>query len=199
MTLRAVDEEPTQRGKTRSVTFRMDNALIDELQREADLKDISMNVLVNQILRRYRDWERYEKEIGMMPVPKVMLSSIIEEAVSMARKGGIKDVGPYRDKIVKEAAQTAFSLMKDQVLFMKKNYDLWTVLSVLQEYMKVSGIKSDHKIEGANSHVFIIQHELGENWSIFTKELLSMIFEDLTKVKADINFTSNTVIAKVRL
>jgi hypothetical protein len=199
MTLRAIDEAPPERATTRSVTFRMDNALIEELQREADLKDISMNVLVNQILRRYKDWDRYETKIGMMPVPKAMLSSIIEEAVAMARKSGIKDISPYRDKIVKEAAKTAFSLMKDQILFMKKNYDLWTVLSVLQEYMKVSGIKSDHKLEGAGDHVFIIQHELGDNWSIFTKEMLSMIFEDLTRVKADINFTANTVMAKVRL
>jgi hypothetical protein len=199
MTLIALDEAPPERATTRSVTFRMDNTLIDELQREADLKDVSMNVLVNHVLRRYKDWDRYETEVGMMPVPKVMLSSIIEEAVSMAHKSGVKDIDPYRDKIVKEAAKTAFSLMKDQILFMKKNYDLWTVLSVLQEYMKVSGIKSDHKMEGAGDHVFIIQHELGENWSIFTKELLSMIFEDLTKVKADINFTANTVITKVRL
>jgi hypothetical protein len=32
--------------------------------------------------------------------------------------------------------------MKDAVLFMRKDYNFWTVLSVLQEYMKVSGINS---------------------------------------------------------
>lgn len=199
MTLRAVDDAPPERGTTRSVTFRMDNALIEELRREADLKDISTNVLVNQVLRRYTDWDRYETKVGMMPVPKTMLSSLIEDVVAMAYNDGIKDIGPLRERIVKEAARAAFSLMKDQILFMKKSYDLWTVLSVLQEYMKVSGIKSDHRTEGTGRHVFVIQHELGESWSIFTRELLSMIFEDLAKVRADISFTENTVVAQVGL
>ena len=64
--------------KTRSITFRLDSSVIDELQREADQKEISLNVLVNQALKRYEEWDRYESRIGMMPVPKVMLSSLIE-------------------------------------------------------------------------------------------------------------------------
>lgn len=181
------------------MTFHIDSALIDEMQREADQKDVSLNVLVNQVLRRYRDWDRYETMIGMMPVPKVMLTSIIEEAASIANSGGIGDIGRYWDRIVKEAALAAFSIMKDQVMFMKKGYNLWTVLSVLQEYMKAAGIKSDHRTEPGGRHVFIIRHELGENWSIFTEELMSMIFESLANVRPDISVTSNTVVAEVRL
>ena len=89
--------------------------------------------------------------------------------------------------------------MKDSVLFMKKQYNLWVVLSVLEEYMKVSGIKADHKIEAGQKHVFIIQHELGENWSLFTKELLGLIFENLAKVRIESSITPNTTIAEVTL
>ena len=48
--------------KTRSVTFRVDSAVVDELQREADGKEVSLNVLVNQVLKRYSDWGKYEKQ-----------------------------------------------------------------------------------------------------------------------------------------
>jgi hypothetical protein len=90
--------------------------------------------------------------------------------------------------------------MKDSVLFMRKNYNIWTLLSVLQQYMKVSGINSDHRIEaGGRKHIFVIQHELGENWSLFTKELLILIFENLAKVKVDVNITPNTTVAEVVL
>jgi len=82
---------------------------------------------------------------------------------------------------------------------MKKQYNLWVVLSVLEEYMKVSGIKADHKLEGSRKHVFIIQHELGENWSLFTKELLELIFHKLANVNAEINVTPNTTVAEVVL
>jgi hypothetical protein len=188
-----------QSRRTRSVTFRLDSAVIDELQTEANNREISLNVLVNQILKRYEEWDRYENKIGMMPVPKVILSSLIDRAISIAKSSGIKDVEHYRDEVIKQAAELAFSLMKDSVLFMKKQYNLWVVLSVLEEYMKVSGIKADHKIEGSRKHVFIIQHELGENWSLFTKELLSIIFEKLANVRAEINVTSNTTVAEVVL
>jgi hypothetical protein len=184
--------------KTRSITFRLDSSVIDEMQREADQKETSLNVLVNQVLKRYTEWDRYESKIGMMPVPKVMLSSLIDKSIAIAKDNiGVKDIEPYRAEILKSAAQIAFSIMKDSVLFMKKQYNLWVVLSVLQEYMKVSGINSDHRIEGGRKHVFVIQHELGENWSLFTKELLKIIFESLANVKVEVSVTSNTTVAEV--
>jgi uncharacterized protein (UPF0216 family) len=82
---------------------------------------------------------------------------------------------------------------------MKKQYTLTAVLAVLQDYMKVSGINADHRIEGGRKHVFVIQHSLGDNWSLFTKELLKLIFENLDKVKAEVNVTRNTTIAEVVL
>ncbi|NOJ27540.1 MAG: hypothetical protein DA330_05970 [Nitrososphaera sp.] len=188
-----------QPKKTRSVTFRIDSSVIDELQAESDNREISLNVLVNQVLKRYSEWDRYENKIGMMPVPKQILTTLIDKSIEIARASGVKDVDKYRNEIIKQSAQIAFGLMKDSVLFMKKQYNLWVVLSVLEEYMKVSGIKSDHRIEGSSKHVFVIQHDLGENWSLFTKELLSLIFENLASIKADIGVTSNTTVAQVLL
>jgi hypothetical protein len=188
--------------KTRSITFRLDSSVMDEMQREADQKETSLiNVLVNQVLKRYAEWDRYESKIGMMPVPKVMLSSLIDKSIEIAKDNiGIKDIEPYRDEILKSAAQIAFSVMKDSVLFMKKQYNLWVVLAVLQDYMKVSGINSDHRIEGGGrKHVFVIQHELGENWSLFTKELLKLIFESLANVKVEVSVAPNTTVAEVML
>ena len=192
-------ESTSHSKKSRSVTFRLDSKVIDELQTEADNREISLNVLVNQVLKRYADWDRYENKLGVMPVPRTILSNLIDKAISIAKSSGIKDVDHYRDEIIKQAAELAFALMKDSVLFMKKQYNLWVVLSVLEEYMKVSGIKADHKLEGSRKHVFIIQHELGENWSLFSKELLSLIFEKLANVKAEFNVTPNTTVAEVVL
>ena len=192
-------EGSSQSRKTRSVTFRIDASIIDELQTEADNREISLNVLVNQVLKRYSEWDRYESKIGMMPVPKIMLSTLIDKAISVAKSSGIKDMERYRADIIRQAAQIAFDLMKDSVLYMKKQYNLWVVLAVLEEYMKVSGIKADHKIEGSRKHVFVIQHELGENWSLFTKDLLTLIFENLASVRAEISVTPNTTVAEVVL
>jgi len=192
-------DESIKPRKTKSITFRLDTKVIEELQREADQGEISLNVMVNQVLRRFVEWDRYENKLGMIPIPKSMLSTLIDETMQLASDAKIPDLESYRTKIVNNAAETALNVMKDSVLFMRKDYSFWTVLDVLREYMKVAGIMSDHRIEAGRKHVFIIQHELGENWSLFAKELLSKIFVELAKVKADISTTPKTVKAEVNL
>jgi hypothetical protein len=192
-------DESVKPRKTKSITFRLDTKVIEELQREADQGEISLNVLVNQVLRRFVEWDRYENKLGMIPIPKSMLSTLIDETMRFASDAKIPDLESHRAKIVNNAAETALNVMRDSVLFMRKDYSFWTVLDVLREYMKVAGIMSDHRIEAGRKHVFIIQHELGENWSLFAKELLSKIFVELAKVKADISTTPKTVKAEVNL
>jgi hypothetical protein len=195
--LESFSGESVRPRKSRSITFRLDTNVIEELQREADEGELSLNILVNHVLRRYVEWDRYEKKLRMIPVPMTLLSKLIDDIMKFAVDERIMDLNLHRDKIIKNAAETAFNVIKDSVLFMKKKYNLWTVLEVLQEYMKVSGIMSDHRIEPDRRHVFIIQHELGENWSLFAKELLYKIFAELAEVRAEINMTPKTVKAEV--
>jgi hypothetical protein len=190
-----VNENKT--GKTRSITFRLESSIIEELQTEAEYRETSLNVLINQILRRYSNWERYENKMGMIPIPKIMLSGIMDEVMKIGKDSGIEDVMNFRNKLIKELSRTAFEFLKDSVLLIKKNYNLLVVLEVLEQYMKVVGINSDHRIEDDGKHVYVIQHRLGENWSLFIKEFLILIFENLGKVKVDISSTENTTVAKV--
>lgn len=197
--MESLKPDDTKPKKTKSITFRLDSTVVEELQRDADQGEISLNVLVNQILKRNVEWDRYENKLGMMPIPKSMLTTLIDEAMQLAADAKIADLESYRNKIVNNAAETALKVMKDSVLFMRKEYSFWTVLDVLRQYMKVAGIISDHRIERGRKHVFIIQHDLGENWSFFAKELLSKIFIELAQVRAEISTTSKTVRAEISL
>lgn len=183
--------------KTRSITFRLESTIIEELQAEAEYRETSLNVLINQVLRRYSNWERYENKMGMLPIPKVILSSLMDEIMRIGKEKGIEDILAFRTAIIKELSLIAFTFLKDSVLLIKKNYNLITVLEVLEQYMKVVGINSDHRIEDDGKHIYVIQHRLGENWSLFIKEFLILLFENLGKVKVDISSTQNTTVAKV--
>jgi hypothetical protein len=156
-----------------------------------------LNVLINQILRRYSNWERYEGKMGMLPIPKIILASLMDEIMRIGKENGIEDISSFRNALIKELSQIAFTFLKDSVLLIKKNYNLVTVLEVLEQYMKVVGINSDHRIEDDGKHIYVIQHKLGENWALFIKEFLILLFENLGKVKADISNTQNTTVAKV--
>jgi predicted HicB family RNase H-like nuclease len=184
-------------GKTRSITFRLESSIIEELQIEAEYRETSLNVLINQILRRYSNWERYEGKMGMLPIPKIILASLMDEIMRIGKENGIEDISSFRNALIKELSQIAFTFLKDSVLLIKKNYNLITVLEVLEQYMKVVGINSDHRIEDDGKHIYVIQHKLGENWALFIKEFLILLFENLGKVKADISNTQNTTVAKV--
>ena len=184
-------------SKTRSITFRLETNTIEELQTEAEYRETSLNVFINQILRRYSNWERYESKMGMLPIPKIMISSMLDEAIKSGKENGIDDITQFRNSLIKELSQIAFTFLKDSVLLIKKNYNLFTVLEVLEQYMKVVGINSDHRVEDDGKHIYVIQHKLGENWSLFIKEFLILIFENLGKVKVDISSTQNTTVAKV--
>lgn len=184
-------------SKTRSITFRLESSVIEELQMEADYRETSLNVLINQILRRYSNWERYENKIGMIPIPKIILSSVMDQVVNAGVESGIEDISKFKESLVKDLSLIAFNFLKDSVLLIKKNYNLFTVLEVLEQYMKVIGINSDLRIEEDGRHVYVIQHKLGEIWSLFIKEFLILVFENLGRVKVDISSTPNTTVAKV--
>ena len=175
---------PPKKEKTRSITYRLPERIVEELETEAMQKNISQNVLVKQILEKFIQWDRFSDKIGMIPVPKSIL-----EALGVDMDG--KDI----DEII----NVVKPIIKDNVMFIKGDYDLKRCIETLEDYMRASGMKSDHRIEGELHH-FIIQHELGMKWSVFTEQLLKEIFHDFLPDK-NIKFktTNSTVIATIAL
>ena len=175
---------PPIKETTRSITYRLPAKLVDELETEAMQKSISQNVLVRQILEKYVRWDRFADKIGMIPVPKSILEALGKEMTG-------EDIGDVLEVIV--------PLIKESVMFMKGKYDLKRCIETLEDYMRATGMKSDHRIEGALHH-FIIQHELGIKWSFFTEQLFKEIFHEFLPDK-NIKFqtTEKTVIATIEL
>jgi len=169
---------------TRSITYRLPSKIVEELEIEAIHKNISQNVLVKQILEKYVKWDRFGDKIGMIPIPKEVLDSLGAE---------------MNGEDIHEIIKTVLPVIKDTVLFMKGKYDLKRCIETLEDYIRASGMKSDHRIEGELHH-FIIQHELGLNWSFFTEQLLKEIFNQFLPDK-NIKFqtTKNTIIATIAL
>ncbi len=170
--------------QTRSISYRLPAHLIDELETEAMEKEISQNVLVKQILEKYVKWDRFADKIGMVPVPKDILQVLGEE---------------MDGNVINKIIDTMLPLIKDWVMFMKGTYDLKRAIEAMEDYMKASGMTSDHRIEG-DIHHFVIQHNLGMKWSLFTEMLLKQIFHQfLPNLTMKSRTTSNTIIASIAL
>ncbi len=176
--------EKQKKETTRSITYRLPETLINELENESSQKKISQNVLVKQILEKYVQWDRYSAKMGMIPVPKEILQSLGDDLD-----------GQDIDAII----NVLFPIIKNTVMFIKGGFDLERCIETLEDYMRTSGVKSDHRVDG-NLHSFIIQHDLGIKWSVFTEQLLTQIFRNFASDK-DLKFqtTDSTVILKVSL
>ena len=179
-----VRKQQQKKEITRSITYRLPEALINELDSEAKQKKISQNVLIKQILERYIQWDRYSDKIGMVPVPKEIIESLGEDLDG-------------RD--IDEIINVVFPMIKNNVMYIKGGYDLERCIETLEDYMRASGMNSDHRIDG-ELHTFIIQHDLGMKWSVFTEQLLTQIFRNFASDK-NLKFqtTDSTVILKVAL
>src|SRR5574340_226693 len=106
------------------------------------------------------------------------------------------------NKDSKDAENVDYKQKKRKVkwdMFMKGNYDLKRAIEALEDYMRASGMTSDHRIEGGIHH-FIIQHNLGIKWSLFTEYLLKQIFHQfLPNLAMQCKTTPNTTIASIAL
>ncbi len=182
----SVTQKPheSKHEKTRSITYRLPAKLVEDLETEATQKEISQNVLVKQILEKYTQWDKFANIIGMIPVPKDVLKTL-----------GEKMEGDEINKII----DVILPLIKDWVMFMKGNYDLKRAIESLEDYMRASGMTSDHRTEGSVHH-FIIQHNLGMRWSLFTEQLLKRMFHQfLPQTTMNCRTTPNTTIASIAL
>ena len=170
--------------KTRNVTYRLPVHIVEELEREAMNRNISQNVLAKQVLGKFISWDRFADKIGMIPVPRKILESL-------GSKMDANDIHTIIDTIK--------PIITNNVMFIKGKYDLKRCIETLEDYMKASGMNSDHRVEGPLHH-FVIQHELGFKWSLFTAQLLKEIFHEfLPEQDVKAQTTESTVIVTIAL
>ena len=170
--------------KTDTMSYRLPTELLKSLETEAMQKNISQNVLVKQILTKYIEWDRFAQKMGMIPVPQRILESL---------------GGEMSHQEILKVIDTLFTTIKDSILLMKGGYDLKRTIETLEDYMRSSGMESDHRKEN-DVHHFIIQHKMGMQWSIFTELLLRRVFTEFEMEKELIfQTTESTVIASIPL
>jgi len=181
----STQRKPHQKIKeeTNTTSYRLPSKLLDDLETEAREKNISQNVLVKQILMKYLGWDRYSQRIGMVPVPQTILRNL---------------AGDLTHQEILKIIDLLFTTIKDSVMLMKGGYDLKRTIETLEDYMRNSGMDSDHRIEG-DLHHLIIQHKMGIQWSIFTELLLRRVFAEFEIMELKFQTTESTVIATIPL
>lgn len=164
-----------------SVTFRLGKELLNELRREAENRQVSLNTLANQMFKQFIDWHFSAAKAGWIPAQREMLRKLINKC----SEEEAKELGRY----------IADFQMPDLILLLRRQYDFASFLDVMEALLKVSQFPYNHS-ENDGKHFFVIQHDLGKKWSLYMTHLFLRVCEELAS-RPEIMSTDNTVTMKV--
>ena len=163
-------------------TVRLTRNLDELIQKDAKEKNLSVNALVNNIMTKYSEWDRYISKFGFISIASETFQAILEE---------VDD-----EKIEKIAKELGQQMPQAVTLFWFKELSLETFLKTITLYSKYSGL---HKIEIERDEdcVITFHHELGEKWSVFLRYFISQFVESAVGVIPKVKTTDSLIIVRV--
>ncbi len=156
----------TRKASSDSVTFRLNSSVLDKLSKRADLQKTSLNVLVNQVMCNYVEWDVDSIKAGWIPTQRTILTKLIDALDEKT----ISDV----------AEQSAESGGKDSILYMYGKYNLENLLTNIRTSAQRSGFSIKEYEENRNLEI-VIQHDLGWKWSLFFKFYYQEILHEINQ------------------
>lgn len=167
--------------KTRTVSFRVPDEIISEIEKEAKRNMISTNVLINQILQQYTTWDKFENRMRMFPVPEEDLFYILDNLDEKHRN---------------EAVCITFNSIRDWALITRKKFDIHSCLEVLEDYCRMVDITIEEN-DSSDTRSYVIRHNMNQQISLFIEELARKIFWELAKINVDCQSTKTTVVVNL--
>lgn len=166
---------------TQSFTLRLPRSSVNRMRKIAERRNITTNALAGQIVDSFLDWENSAAEAGWVVMPKPFLIGLFEKL--------------DRETVVSITTQLSKMMAKDITHYMKGKHSLQEWLSIIRARSERSGF---HLTEHQQNHglVIIMQHDMGENWSIYFKTFYENVFSDLG-VKSEFDYTNKSVIIKL--
>jgi len=167
--------------KTRTVSFRVQDKVISDIEKEAKRMMISTNVLINQILQQYVSWDKFEHRMRMFPIPKENLLYILDS---------------LDEKRQDESICLTFNSIRDWALLTRKKFDIHSCLEVLEDYCRMVDITIEENVS-SDSRSYVICHNMNNHISSFIEKLVKKIFWELAKINVDCQSTKTTVVANL--
>jgi hypothetical protein len=161
------------RAEYETVTFRLNEDVMNSVRAEAENRTTSVNNLTNYILKRFTDWDKFEPLVGMIHLNRPVITEIFNKKNS--------------EEIVNLAKLTAKDAICNTVLFIHGKNDLKTFLVWIENEMNKHSFTVRHITE-EKTHKYIIRHEMGYKFSLYYKTIIEEICHDHLKDK-NIEFT----------
>jgi len=157
------NQKPTK-SKNESITFRISSEAVTRLRNEANDEDISINTLVNQILRNHNEWHSVSSKAGFISIRRGFVKALIDK---------LSD-----DEVKMLAMEIATTSNRDLLLILKNSVSIESAIDFVDSWLRTSGFAYRRDSNGRGSYSFVIQHDMGRKWSLYQGELYKHLFEE---------------------
>ena len=165
---------------TTTKTFRIDNEVIRLIMQKAEQDGITLNTLVNHILKRYSEWDMYiENRAGIIPLTKPVAFELFKRL--------------SKEEVMNLALEVGKKAVYEITLFMRGGIDQDSFIDWFLSRMKNSSASVVLKSASNGPKVYVIKHDMGENWSLYHKTIMEAIFSDTLQKPIHVTMTESTL------
>jgi hypothetical protein len=153
------------------------------LDEEAERMGISVNALVNIILKHYADFTRFLSKIDLVILNREILTKFLQSMDDQ--------------EVFKIGIELGETIPKDTILFWKKELAQQNVFEYLEKIICRYGLLGTYdEINQNGGKIIVIRHRLGKKGSIFFQGYIKSIFNTVG-LDNTIELTESSVKAKI--
>ncbi|MGD0638404.1 MAG: hypothetical protein ABSA72_10245 [Nitrososphaerales archaeon] len=172
-------------GLSATRTIRFDKGLDEALQTIGRNQKMSVNAIVNKLVREYVEWDRYNEKIHIMEVSPTLLTELMERcSLDDARELGRR---MSQDLVRPSIEQMFVDFTFDNAVEFLRRFSLYT-----------KRFDFEDSVEGRR-HLIMLRHSLGPKWSAYYGGMLSDILEKGLRIKIEQTIGPETSSARFEL
>lgn len=179
MTTDSENFDGSTNGKKKSITFRVDKEALNKIKLESSSKDINLNALINQVLKRYVEWDVFESKVGLISIPKEIVKTIFSKL--------------EESEIMQMAELVGKDEFKNMTMMMEKKFDLLSFLTLFEKNLDHSRIGFTKTVQD-NECKYIINHDMGFKWSLYHKTIIELLNNEFFKNKIKVEYDNRLLI-----
>jgi hypothetical protein len=165
-------------------SFRIDKNLSSILDAEAERMGVSVNGLVNSVLKRYSEFTRFLSKIDLVVINREILVSLLN--------------GQSEEEVYKLGMAMGETIPRDTILFWKKELTLDTVLEYIDKIMCRYGYLGTYDILDHNAtKVIVIRHRLGKKGSGFFHGYLKAALNNILDINGSFEITESSIVMQI--
>lgn len=161
-------------------SFRIDKSLSEILNSEAERMGVSVNAMINSVLKQYAEFTRFQSKLDMLIINREIFRSLL---------GKLNEDDSYLLGL-----DMGREIPNDTILFWKKNVSFESVLEYIEKIMCTYGyIGTFDELETAKHKIIVIRHRLGAKGSRFLLGFMKSLIKQTLELEPQIDITDHSV------